>query len=552
MTTSDSQRSRVLAIGLDAAELTLIEDWMEQGKLPGLASLRAEGAWGELEGPPFNRAETPWSIFLSGSSPSRTGYWGDISLQQGTYKISIVGADDFEQHPPFYSYLPSSANITVFDVPKTRVLKDLNGIQVTSWGAHSPGAEQASKPPGLLEDLQSRYGAHPALHNDDGDWWDENYLIALKKNLLEGLRRRTQILEELIQRDSWDLLLTVFGETHSAGHDFWHLGPRNHPLSEVTGCEELGEDPLFTIYKEIDNTLVTILRDLDDDTAVCLFSLHGTGTNSSDVPSMAVLPELLYRNTFSEPGFFPETGTSSPPPPPIVSGLHRTWTEEMWYMQNASGPWQKQLRRLLPLRYHHRFTWLLNSPNAPHFLSPNQLHTAGDDIFWQPGNWYRPHWENMPSFALPSFSEGAIRLNVEGRDPSPLISPEDYVSTCDQITELLQQVTCGRTGIPAVKEVIRTRQSDPFEKNAPDPDLIVMWQDEAIDVWDHPTLGRIGPLPYRRTGSHRSHGFVALRAPGLSAGTRLRDGNIVDLPQTILHLMGLPPNETLEGSSLLP
>jgi hypothetical protein len=64
-----------------------------------------------------------------------------------------------------------------------------------------------------------------------------------------------------------------------------------------------------------------------------------------------------------------------------------------------------------------------------------------------------------------------------------------------------------------VKQVIRTRQDPTTEnlKNSP-ADLIVKWQeDNPTDVVDSPDFGRIGPVPYLRTGSHRSQGFVIVK-----------------------------------------
>src|ERR671917_1851134 len=56
----------VVAIGLDAAEPSLIEKWMDQGKLPFLAGLRASGVYGRLANFEYCRAEAACTSFLTG------------------------------------------------------------------------------------------------------------------------------------------------------------------------------------------------------------------------------------------------------------------------------------------------------------------------------------------------------------------------------------------------------------------------------------------------------------------------------------------------------
>jgi predicted AlkP superfamily phosphohydrolase/phosphomutase len=61
----------VLAIGLDAAEPSLVERWMGEGHLPALARLRALGAYGRLQNFQTFVAETPWTTFLTGCRPEQ-------------------------------------------------------------------------------------------------------------------------------------------------------------------------------------------------------------------------------------------------------------------------------------------------------------------------------------------------------------------------------------------------------------------------------------------------------------------------------------------------
>jgi predicted AlkP superfamily phosphohydrolase/phosphomutase len=47
--------------------------------------------------------------------------------------------------------------------------------------------------------------------------------------------------------------------------------------------------------------------------------------------------------------------------------------------------------------------------------------------------WYQPAWPRMEAFALPSFSEGYVRLNVRGRERDGIVDPADFGRTADEV-----------------------------------------------------------------------------------------------------------------------
>jgi len=53
------------------------------------------------------------------------------------------------------------------------------------------------------------------------------------------------------------------------------------------------------------------------------------------------------------------------------------------------------------------------------------------------------------------------------------------------------------------------------------------------------------------TGSHRFEGVFSLHGPGVKQGATLSGAEIIDVMPTLLHLMGLPVREGLDGKVLL-
>jgi predicted AlkP superfamily phosphohydrolase/phosphomutase len=158
----------------------------------------------------------------------------------------------------------------------------------------------------------------------------------------------------------------------------------------------------------------------------------------------------------------------------------------------------------------------------------------------------------MKAFALPSFADGYVRINLKGRDPQGIVSPNDYNAMCDEICGILMRLRDGRRGLPMVRDIVRTRQ-DPLatDPKLPDADLIIGWQDDyATDVVESPELGRFGPYPPYRSGSHRHEGFLCAVGPGIAPGTRIEGGHVMDLAPTILQLMGVSLPKYFDGKPL--
>jgi predicted AlkP superfamily phosphohydrolase/phosphomutase len=543
-------RNSVIAIGLDAADPSLIETWIDQGHLPTLARLRSQGVYTRLETFRQYRAETPWTTFLTGCSPSQTGYWSPVQYDASTYGAVDRGAYDFADYGPFYALGPDY-RVAVFDMPQSTLTPEANGPQMLAWGAHSALTPRHSLPAELFQDILTRHGDHPVFNRDHADTRNLDALCALKDQLVTGIQRRAAICQEWLQQERWDLLLTVFGETHSAGHFFWHLSQPEHPLYAVMG--QNAPDLLLETFQAVDGAIAQILAQAPDDAQVVVFAAHGMGANVMDLPSMFFLPELMYR--FNFPGKFgiAQSDPAATLPPPRTQYKRRGWLGETWSLRHDDNPLRAWMRRQLPTRLFEKLEPLLGPLHEPQLVAPHTLCDQGSDLYFQPAMWYQALWPQMRAFALPSYSEGYIRINLAGREAQGIVQPQDYDALCDEITTTLQELTDGRTGQPMVREVIRTRTAaGDRAANLPDADLVVLWQeDHATDVVDSPELGRIGPVPYLRTGSHRSRGFFLAKGPGISAQSTLPSGHALDLAPTLLDLMGAPVPSYYSGKSLL-
>jgi predicted AlkP superfamily phosphohydrolase/phosphomutase len=543
----------VIAIGLDAADPNLIEKWMEQGYLPNLSRLRKSGTYGRLKTFEYYRAETPWTTFLTGCAPEKTGYWSMLKYCEDTYTVNKVEAYNFEEFQPFYALNPQK-NIAVIDMPQTRLSDTVNGVQLLAWGAHSPQGPSCSKPESFFKEMVDKHGEHPVLNRDGANTQDVDALKRLSENLQIGIARRSAICQDVLQQDDWSLLLTVFGEAHVAGHYFWHLSQKDHPLYEQFS-HHFTEDPLLQAFVSMDKAIGDILSKAPRNARTIVFSAHGMGSNVMDLPSLVFLPEFLYRLNFPGKAGLALGKMGSEPGPYITDEISKKqgWVGSLLNLKYEANPFKRFLKKVLPTKIVRRLQSYLDAPTENNIDSPFYLRQQGVPEPFQPANWYRRFWPQMKAFALPSFSEGYIRINLEGRDPQGIVKPTEYETLCDEIAEKLYELRDARTGQPMVKSIIRTRQS-PLDNDPklPDADLAVIWQEETVaDCVESNDIGRIGPVPVIRTGSHRADGFILAKGEGIDQGATLEPGHSLDLAPTILSLMNSPLPHYFDGKPLI-
>lgn len=90
-------KQRVIVVGFDGVDARYTEQWMNEGKLPNLARLRAEGTFRPLR--PTVPAQTPvsWSTFSTGIDPGRTGIFDFLRRDPKTYLPFFAAFDETKE-----------------------------------------------------------------------------------------------------------------------------------------------------------------------------------------------------------------------------------------------------------------------------------------------------------------------------------------------------------------------------------------------------------------------------------------------------------------------
>ena len=168
-----------------------------------------------------------------------------------------------------------------------------------------------------------------------------------------------------------------------------------------------------------------------DGASIVAFTMGGMGPNHSDVSSMVLLPELLYRHAFGQPLLtVPQEWTSAPASVPVPREGERWFApDRAWVPMPPETPEPpvsgalRSLARGLPRPVQTALKGVRDAATGRRAAGPPRPRL---DLHWQPALRYRPHWPRMPAFALPSFYDGRIRINLRGRERHGLVDPSRY------------------------------------------------------------------------------------------------------------------------------
>lgn len=506
---------RLLMVGLDAAERTLVRRWADTGYLPNLARLASRAGMHDLGSPALQFPDQVWpSIYLS-RSPANLNRYFYIRVQPGEWKLEMVG-DDLAGTPFWVEAGRHGRLSVVVDAPKTALSPPFNGRQIACWGSHASHAVTASHPPELLESLISRHGRYP-LHSCDAHGESPHEYRLLRDQLLAGVAAREKLLAEMVRQPDWDLFFSGFSETHCAGHHFWHLQDENHPRHDPSDQHGL-KSAMRDVYQAVDRAIGTVIKAAGPGVEAMIFTGHGMGPQYHGrelMPSLLAMWGMLEPRNI-EPGSRPEHTIAA-----RKSLLKR-------FRDAVPMPLQYAVKSVLPEAIEKKL--------IIRFMGADDLNPESRAVY-------------VPNNDLNS----AVRINLKGRDKYGKVAPgAEYDELCAFLTARFVELINPATGRPAVDTVTKVR--DEFDGRYIDelPDLTIFWNNEhSIDAVHSPGYGTVvGSHSDPRSGGHTTKGFL-IPPEGRSADFDLADPDVKDLAPTVLSILDVPVPPEMEGRSLL-
>lgn len=494
---------RVLALAFDGADYDLVRRLMGEGRLPTISRLAREGTFGALRSTIPAFTPTAWSSFLTGLNPGRHGIFNfTTNPNRGTQRFESAAS---RAGTPIWRLLGAAGVRSAFvGVPFTYPAEPIDGIVVTGYG----GPERPQIVPETAE--QRIFAAYPDLvtaHHPMGERWWEDF-PAYTERLLEHAEQIAGVCKLVYELEpELGLLCVDFMSTDHVGHLGYARFDPEHPAHAATGSG----DELLRVYERVDE--------------LCGELIDAAAERYGEEPSVLL---------FSDHGM-----------KPIYWMFHiDRWLEERGHLRfrkRSLQPWRRgrldylarvdqKLVRTLP--------WYGRLLDAMPFLPRPATDRLFADIDFGTTRAY--------GFA----SNGQLYLGE-------LTGARNDPAYIDALAAELAEVPHPETGEPAFA-VLRKEElySGPFLEKA--PELVLLPHDERINVdpsrrrWTESfeLHERLDPeVSYGYSGHHGVTGILAAAGPGIEPADLPEEAEIVQLPATILRLLGVAA-EGLDGDPL--
>ncbi|HWP45788.1 MAG TPA: alkaline phosphatase family protein [Candidatus Limnocylindrales bacterium] len=525
--------NKILIIGLDGGTFDLIRPWAAEGKLPNLARIMERGSYGELQStfPPMTFPA--WTTFMTGKNPGNHGIFDFTERKPGSYEIEFVNAKRRQSKTIWKILSEAGKRVGVVAVPVTYPPEEINGVMICGFDAPGVASEAdptSMYPPELYEELKRSIGGY-IISADIMKYMNEGRPAEALPVILKTIERKAATAKYLLQREPWDCFMILFGESDLIGHHYWKYHDPNSPLHDPHESPECAK-AVLTVYQTLDRIIGELTGMISEDTVVILMSDHGFGGAGDKV---------IYLNRWLESiGLLKFRASSEKTSFQSIFSKVLNWAKH-WGLKTIPPRIKKELFR--------RRTHIVNKMES-------WLRFSAID------------WKNTLAYSEETPYYPTIWINLKGREPEGIVEPgEEYEKIRQRVIRLLKAWKDPETQQPVVEEVYTREEVYQGKYVHRAPDLLIKWSlDRGYSYQsrssyyskDRAPITRLKPdspgepkFFSGRTGSHRDQGILMMVGPMIKRNFPLQGARIIDLPSTILYLLGVPVPDDLEGRVLM-
>lgn len=493
---------RILVIGLDGATFDLIQPWVEEGRLPNIGRLMDRGVYAGLVSTIQPSSEQAWTSFMTGVNNGKHGIYGFIQEKRGTHKMELISARSIKSRSLWKIISESGKKVIVMNVPVTYPPERVNGILMS--GLLTPGVgSQFTSPPELKAEILSVCPDYTV-----------GIKVPLKRNkrkldgFLAEVKRQTEmhgiVARYLLQKYDWDFSMVVFTALDRIQHKFWK--------DMETDDTSYGKC-VFNFHTLLDDEVGRLSDSVDRETNIVIVSDHGFGP---------LRKGLILNNILRIKGLLG------------IRGQHRK-------LGLRSG-----LRTSLPRSFALRiFSGL---PVDIQDTLRNRMGRIGDRFISQM-TFGDIDWSRTEAYGV---GGGNVRINLAGREPGGVVSPEAYDVIVERVINVLKEIRDPDTGEGIFREIFRREQIYSGDYLDEAPDIIPHYKDGYRGILYGPPNEIFATGDYHllkgNTGYHTMEGiFIACGPDIVDKGQRIDSLNIIDMAPTILKCLGVSPPSFMDG-----
>lgn len=480
---------KVMVIGLDGATMKLLGPWIEAGLLPNLAEALQRGCSGNLRStvPPY----TPpaWASFYTGVNPGKHGVFGFTAIDPATGIRRLVNSKIIGAKRIWQILNEKGMKAGLLNLPITYPPEEVDGFMVS--GMMTPeNASNYTYPASLASELNNL--KDPYVVDVPVAPMDMDNLDAVKR-LRKSLKGRHAACLHLMENHPCEFFMTVFIVPDRLQHIYWKYIDESTKLYHTSKGEQFRKE-VMGLFKEMDDVLGDIFSKVDDDCRVFMMSDHG----------FTSLENYFYFNE---------------------------WLSRNGYFNVGSRKWLVKIYQLLRIS---KLIQILTSGRRARVMKQEGARRLVD-------------WEKTRAYA----GEQGLFLNLEGREEKGSVPAEQYYILRAEIAGKLKDLTYPESGRNIIDSI--SFKEDIFDGPYIDlaADIYPVMDDFRIMVHDgvmRKTL--LDNREHSPEGIHHPDGIFAAWGPGIRSGEQVEGANMVDMTPTILHALGLPVPEHMDGRVL--
>ena len=500
-------------IGLDGMTFDVLDPLIEDGTTPAIGRLVRDGARAPLETifPPLTAAA--WTSAVTGKNPGKHGILEFFLRRPGTMEDMAVNQKLRDSRAIWDLLGDAGIRSIVTNVPCTYPPESIPGVMISDF--LTPGGRRDFvKPDGLLDEIESEFGPY-RLHL--GGTYRRGQIDSVVDELIDEIEYKTKVNRFLMEREEWGACFTHVWGTDRIQHELWHLFDPRHPRHDPE--EAKGYRSRVTEYW----TRV-------DDCVAQMVEAAGPSCNTVIV---------------SDHGFGP---------------LHKYCSFNVWLLQQGflrlksdAATIVKRLAFALGVtpEFAFKMSRRVSAGGAKAKRGVTADRTARGKLNKLFLSFNNVDWSRTKVYSKGNY--GQLFVNLKGREPNGTVAPgAEYEAVRDDLIRRLRAITDPATGKPLIGEVFKREELFHGRHVESAPDVCFLPADmRYISIGDMDfTSNRFIVDAFGISGGHRMHGIFAAHGPSIRRGTALGAAHITDLTPTMLHLLGQPVVDDMDGRVL--
>jgi predicted AlkP superfamily phosphohydrolase/phosphomutase len=157
-------------------------------------------------------------------------------------------------------------------------------------------------------------------------------------------------------------------------------------------------------------------------------------------------------------------------------------------------------------------------------------------------------WARTQAYVA-SATEQGIRINLKGREPFGIVQPLEYDGLRGRLAREIADLHDPITRAPFVRQVYLREELFHGRRAREAPDLVFSFTRGITEPTNSLGHTLVEPTGWK-SGDHRVEGIIVACGPSVRSGQRIDGARLVDIAPTVLHVLGAPVPEDVDGQVL--